>query len=43
MKDLGLKVKMKRRYKNITDSNHNLPKEIFAHIILMKNKPSTFT
>jgi len=25
MKDLGLKVKVKRRYKNTTDSNHNLP------------------
>ncbi len=25
MKDLNLKVNMKRRYKNITDSNHNLP------------------
>jgi len=25
MKDLDLKVKMKRRYKNTTDSNHNLP------------------
>lgn len=25
MKDLNLKVKMKRRYKNTTDSNHNLP------------------
>ena len=25
MKSLGLKVKMKRRYKNTTDSNHNLP------------------
>jgi len=25
MKDLGLKVKMKKRYKNTTDSNHNLP------------------
>jgi putative transposase len=25
MKDLHLKVKMKRRYKNTTDSNHNLP------------------
>lgn len=25
MKDLNLKVKMKRRYKNRTDSNHNLP------------------
>ena len=25
MKDLKLKVKMKRRYKNTTDSNHNLP------------------
>ena len=25
MKDLSLKVKMKRRYKNTTDSNHNLP------------------
>ena len=24
MKDLNLKVKMKRRYKNTTDSNHNL-------------------
>ena len=24
MKDLKLKVKMKRRYKNTTDSNHNL-------------------
>ena len=23
MKDLNLKVKMKRRYKNTTDSNHN--------------------
>lgn len=25
MKDFNLKVKMKRRYKNTTDSNHNLP------------------
>lgn len=25
MKELNLKVKMKRRYKNTTDSNHNLP------------------
>lgn len=25
MKDLKLKVKMKRKYKNTTDSNHNLP------------------
>jgi len=25
MKDLSLKVKMKQRYKNTTDSNHNLP------------------
>jgi putative transposase len=25
MKDLNLKVKMKRRYKNTTDSNHILP------------------
>jgi transposase InsO family protein len=25
MKDLNLKVKMKRRYKNTTDSNHHLP------------------
>ena len=25
MKDLNLKVKIKRRYKNTTDSNHNLP------------------
>ena len=25
MKDLNLKVKMKQRYKNTTDSNHNLP------------------
>jgi len=25
MKDLGLRVKMKKRYKNTTDSNHNLP------------------
>ena len=25
MKDLNIKVKMKRRYKNTTDSNHNLP------------------
>ncbi|OHE11167.1 MAG: transposase [Sulfurimonas sp. RIFOXYB2_FULL_37_5] len=25
MKELGLKVNMKRRYKNTTDSNHNLP------------------
>ena len=25
MKDLNLKVQMKRRYKNTTDSNHNLP------------------
>jgi len=25
MKDLTLKVKMKRKYKNTTDSNHNLP------------------
>ncbi len=25
MKDLNLRVKMKRRYKNTTDSNHNLP------------------
>ena len=25
MKDLNLKVKMKRQYKNTTDSNHNLP------------------
>jgi len=25
MNDLNLKVKMKRRYKNTTDSNHNLP------------------
>jgi len=25
MKDLNLKVKMKRKYKNTTDSNHNLP------------------
>jgi len=25
MKSLGLKVNMKRRYKNTTDSNHNLP------------------
>ena len=25
MKDLKLKVKMKRRYKNTTNSNHNLP------------------
>ena len=25
MKDLNLKVKMKRRYKNTTDSNHTLP------------------
>jgi hypothetical protein len=25
MKVLNLKVKMKRRYKNTTDSNHNLP------------------
>ena len=25
MKDLNLEVKMKRRYKNTTDSNHNLP------------------
>ena len=25
MKDLNLKVKMKRRYKNTTDSNHNFP------------------
>ena len=25
MKNLNLKVKMKRRYKNTTDSNHNLP------------------
>jgi transposase InsO family protein len=25
MKDLNLKVKMKKRYKNTTDSNHNLP------------------
>ncbi len=25
MKSLGLRVKMKRRYKNTTDSNHNLP------------------
>ena len=25
MKNLGLRVKMKRRYKNTTDSNHNLP------------------
>ena len=25
MKSIGLVVKMKRRYKNTTDSNHNLP------------------
>ena len=25
MKDLNLKVKMKRRYRNTTNSNHNLP------------------
>jgi hypothetical protein len=25
MKDLNLKVNIKRRYKNTTDSNHNLP------------------
>lgn len=25
MKNLNLKVRMKRRYKNTTDSNHNLP------------------
>ena len=25
MKELNLKVKIKRRYKNTTDSNHNLP------------------
>ena len=25
MKDLNLKVKIKRRYKNTTDSKHNLP------------------
>ena len=25
MNDLNIKVKMKRRYKNTTDSNHNLP------------------
>ncbi|NQY20676.1 MAG: transposase [Campylobacteraceae bacterium] len=31
MKDMNLKVKMKRRYKNITDSNHNLP--IAANIL----------
>ena len=31
MKDLNLKVKMKRRYKNTTDSNHNLP--IAANIL----------
>ena len=31
MKYLNLKVKMKRRYKNITDSNHNLP--IAANIL----------
>ena len=31
MKDLKLKVKMKRRYKNTTDSNHNLP--IAANIL----------
>ncbi len=31
MKDLNLKVKMKRRYKNTTDSNHNLP--ISANIL----------
>ena len=31
MKELNLKVKMKRRYKNTTDSNHNLP--IAANIL----------
>jgi len=31
MKDLNLKVKMKRRYKNTTDSNHNFP--IAANIL----------
>ena len=31
MKDLNLQVKMKRRYKNTTDSNHNLP--IAANIL----------
>ena len=31
MKDLNLKVKMKRRFKNTTDSNHNLP--IAANIL----------
>jgi putative transposase len=31
MKDLNLKVKMKRRYKNTTNSNHNLP--IAANIL----------
>ena len=31
MKDMNLKVKMKRRYKNTTDSNHNLP--IAANIL----------
>ncbi len=31
MKDLNLKVKMRRRYKNTTDSNHNLP--IAANIL----------
>ena len=31
MKDLNSKVKMKRRYKNATDSNHNLP--IAANIL----------
>jgi transposase InsO family protein len=31
MKYLNLKVKMKRRYKNTTDSNHNLP--IAANIL----------
>jgi putative transposase len=34
MKDLNLKVKMKRRYKNTTDSNHNLP---IAHNILNRD------
>lgn len=31
MKDLNLKVNIKRRYKNTTDSNHNLP--IVANIL----------
>ena len=33
MKDLNLKVQMKRRYKNTTDFNHNLP--IVANILLI--------